>query len=381
MSSYFNVERPCRISRQRSSIDSIGCHGLTGRQNVLRCVVIAVMSCATAGAIPRPDVQRQLVYDVPTVRAGFATGEPAVNLDEQPTRPLGLVGQLPRELGPALFTDSAGEVMVFHHIRDREILHHDDLVLINEAAAEFVQEIGTSIRYPGMGASQFHFGLAVVGRPLLFSRQVLLRPLHSRHVNLGGHDLFSGGQGSERRDTKVETHGVVDHGQFLFWDFAHKGGPPATVGGNGDRHTLWGAGEGAVPVDPEGGVVVLGQIEFLIDNFEHHVVVSCRPLTIPTLLEPGILGLFLKESSVRVLDITKRVEEAPSDMFVEPSVLGVVFEAGQAFTQFRTADAIFVLCPLTGSLRKSPIVHKTASTKLPEEELTLLPVRFNLVLK
>jgi len=56
------------------------------------------------GAIPFPNIQRQLIDDVTTVATPFGTRKPTVNLDQCATIPIALVFKLPDQLAPTGMT-------------------------------------------------------------------------------------------------------------------------------------------------------------------------------------------------------------------------------------------------------------------------------------
>ena len=74
-----------------SSTVSMRCHGMPCRQNVRRCIRVAVVDRAALRARPFPHAQRQCLNDMPAVGAGLRGWKPAVDFDHGLAGPLGLL--------------------------------------------------------------------------------------------------------------------------------------------------------------------------------------------------------------------------------------------------------------------------------------------------
>jgi hypothetical protein len=85
---------PCCL---RSNMPSTCGGGLSGRQDILGCVVISVVEAAAAGAGPLTDREREALQDVLAVRAPFAAGEvPIDGLQVPETLLEGNTGDVPK---------------------------------------------------------------------------------------------------------------------------------------------------------------------------------------------------------------------------------------------------------------------------------------------
>src|SRR5260370_32771649 len=104
---------------------------------------------------------------MPTVGTAFGRRVPLVDLHKGSPIPPCFVFQLTHELTPTDITDGCSEVMVLHHVLDRETLDADHLVLVNNARREFMLIVPSPISNLGMDASHFETGLVAVLRPLL----------------------------------------------------------------------------------------------------------------------------------------------------------------------------------------------------------------------
>jgi hypothetical protein len=89
------------------------------------------------------------------------------------------VGELAAELAPAAVRDGPGEATVLHHVGDREVFDHDQVVGLDESGAGAVQEVPARVSGLAVGAGNLGRGLGPVrrtfpaaGQPALVAGQV-----------------------------------------------------------------------------------------------------------------------------------------------------------------------------------------------------------------
>ncbi len=95
--------------------------------DVERRIDIAVMFDSTARAWPDPLTQRHFRHFVTTAMAGFRTGKPLIQFDQMNARRCGFIFQFLDEAMPARIPDSAGKVVILHHVSRFQRLHNDRL--------------------------------------------------------------------------------------------------------------------------------------------------------------------------------------------------------------------------------------------------------------
>jgi len=101
--------------------------------------------CTAHRAVPLPDIQWQLFYNMSTVSAPFGARKPAIDFNQFSTIPLALVDQLSNQFTPTSIADSLGKFMILDHIFDSQIFNYYRLVFTNQLSRQLVQKIFTSI--------------------------------------------------------------------------------------------------------------------------------------------------------------------------------------------------------------------------------------------
>ncbi len=178
----------------RSYVRSTDCNGVSHRQNILGCVDIPVVVRPAVGAIPFPDIQRQLFNNVTAMPTALRTREPSVNLHQGSTVPKSFIFQLPHQFSPCCITDGTGEFGILdpygfasrfksgnppnalaHHVLNCQILNHYRLVFTNQSGCQFVAMVFSGVRNLSLNPSYFESCFVSVARSFLFATQRLLR--------------------------------------------------------------------------------------------------------------------------------------------------------------------------------------------------------------
>lgn len=184
-------------------------NGLPDRQNVRRCIRVAVVGRTTFRARPFPHAQRQFLYDMPAIGAGLRGREPAVDLDHGFAVPLGLFFDHADGRSDGCVVQRAGKAVVLGHAAQVEVFDADHIETGNEIGAQLVQRItaavGNLLVDAGNMTLDFLAPLAALLRPgkaLLIERQPTL-PL-SAVFRIA--DALAVAQCGEPRNTKVDTN-------------------------------------------------------------------------------------------------------------------------------------------------------------------------------
>src|SRR5260370_4459516 len=95
---------------------------------------------------------------------------PAVNLDQGSSVPCGFVVELTDKLAPSHIADRFCKFVVFDHVLDCQTLHAHHLVFVNNACAELVLVVTTTVIDTGMDLGYLQTGFVPVLRALLLFR-------------------------------------------------------------------------------------------------------------------------------------------------------------------------------------------------------------------
>jgi hypothetical protein len=83
----------------------------------------------TLRTFPLSNIQRHLVYDMPTIPTPFRARKPAIDLNQFSSIPLAFVGELADRFAPTSITNGKGKFMILDHVLDRQVLNHYRLVV------------------------------------------------------------------------------------------------------------------------------------------------------------------------------------------------------------------------------------------------------------
>ena len=107
-------------------------------------------------------------------RTALGTGVPAIDRDERPPVPAGLVLQLAEQLPPADIGDGLRQAVILQQVFNAERLDTDHLVLADESSRQLVLKITTAISDAGMDTRDLSSGFLLVLTALLFLRVATL---------------------------------------------------------------------------------------------------------------------------------------------------------------------------------------------------------------
>jgi len=120
-------------------------HDSTSRKDVLRRVVIPVVPGATIRTRPYPGRKGELCEQVAAVGAGLARRIEPVDHYQPSSAPTRLVLQLTPELTPGCILNRLCQTPVLDHVRGREVLDDDHVMLAHQPCGGPVQVIGTGV--------------------------------------------------------------------------------------------------------------------------------------------------------------------------------------------------------------------------------------------
>lgn len=195
----------------RSYPRSTGCHRQSGGLDVLRGVVVPVVDRPACTAGPLPHVQGLGPVLDPAGGAHLTRGLEPSDHDKRPAITCRLVFEHGHERGPARVMHALAQPGTRQRL-DRQILHHDRLILTDQRGGELVVELAACVSHFGLGAGDLQAGLGPVPGSLLPAGQLPLGPLQfllratqePRRV-----DLRAVGQDSEVSQAQVDANGTL----------------------------------------------------------------------------------------------------------------------------------------------------------------------------
>ena len=114
-----------RLSSLASNAPSTSSHGVSRRQDVHCCVLVAVVVGLALGAIPLANGQRQSFNDVPAGRAPLARRVEAINALQYLAVLVALVLEHPADRAQRGVGEAAGEAVVLDHATHVQVLDAD----------------------------------------------------------------------------------------------------------------------------------------------------------------------------------------------------------------------------------------------------------------
>lgn len=356
-----------------SSTVSMRCHGLPGRQNVRRCVRVAVVDRAALRARPFPHAQRQFFYDMPAVGAGLRGRKPAVDLDHGLAVPLGLLFDHADGRSDGGVVQRAGKAVVFDHAAQVEVFDADHIKTGYEISAQLVQRVATAIADllvdAGDVALDLHASFTALRRPgesLLVEGQASL-PL--RAVLRVAYALAVA-KGGEAGDAEVDADILAGLRQWRWLCFHNQRDEILAARcadqSNGrrmrdrltrpldfDRADLGELQDAALRVEGEAALGVVGGLPRLL------------------LLEARISGTFVEEVGERDLQIPQCLLQAHARHFVQPYRFRLLFKQRQRLVCGRVAHAL-TSAERIGARPQRPVPDEPHAAKRPRKMLLLL---------
>ncbi len=310
-----------------------------------------------------------------TVKAAFGRGVELVNLDKRASIPGRFVFQLPDELTPSHITDGFCQAVVFDHILDLQTLDTDRLVLTDQLCRELLLIITAAVTDPSVDPSHLEPCLGAVLGPFfllaeatLSPRQLLLILVKELGVAVGlsirgdHYGLQSQVKPDLFRDHRQERDVLLDQ------DGDEVASCRILAHGHSRRLTsLW---QGTRPVDVKRSLH-LGKRKGLAIPLEGRADVRSG-LIVLFLLEGGILGAPFKEMAEGAVKMPERLLERNCCDIIEPAMIRLLFEEGEASRGFMIAEALLLFVVGIGTQSQRKIVDVTSTAKSVSKQSCLL---------
>ncbi len=135
---------------------------------------------AARGTRPLADVQPLLAAVLAAARTDLARGEPRVGLDQRPAVKFTFIFELADERAPPGVPDRFRQAAVLHHLPRLQRLDHDDLVLVDDASRQLVEEVVPAVPYLFMLFGQQEPRLLAIPAAGLLAGERALSPFEPR---------------------------------------------------------------------------------------------------------------------------------------------------------------------------------------------------------
>jgi len=281
-----------------------------------------------------------------------------INLDKHPAVPLRFIFQLPDKLPPADITDAFSETVVLHHVLDGKTLDADHLVLVNDVRREFVLIVFAPIGNLGMQTSDFEPCLRSVLAPLfLLGKSSLclgeLFLILAEELRIA--DAFPFRRDHHALQAQVKPHLLIHHWQGLDI-LLHQDRDEVAISsilGDRDRGGLASFGQGTTPMDDK-RLIHLGEGERFAVPLEGGSGIFSRLVPMAA-LELRVCSLSFKEVLESFFQVAKRLLGRHTGDIVEPSVIVLVFEQGEACRQLVVPNAFLPFIVRVGAKRSAQL--------------------------
>ena len=348
-------------------------NGLPDRQNVRRCIRVAVVDRAAFWARPFPHAQRQFLNDMPAVGASLRGREPAVNFDHGLAVPLGLFFDHADGHSDGCVVQRAGQAVVFDHAAQVEVFDADHIETGYEIGTQLVQRVAAAVGDLLVDASNMaldlHAPLAALrspGEALLVEGQAslplraVLRVTYALAVAKGG----------EAGDAEVDADILAGLLQWRWLCFhnqrdeilAARRADQTNRGRMRDRF--------ARPLDLDGSD--LGELEHAPLGVEREAalgVVSRLPHLFA--LEGRVGGALVEEVRERHLQVAQGLLKTHARYLVQPHRFRLLFEQRQRLVGRRVSHAL-TRAKGVCSRPQCPVPDVTHATERPRKMLLLL---------
>ncbi len=281
-----------------------------------------------------------------TVKAAFGRGIELVNLDKRSPIPGRFVLKLSDKFRPPHVTDGFCQTVVLDHILNLQTLDTDRLVLTDQLCRELVLRITASVTDPRMDASHLETSLGAVLGALLFLGEATLSPCQLLLILVeefgiaGGVPIRGDHHGLQ---AQIKPHLRLHHRQELDVFFDQDGDKVATSGvfAYRDGRGLAPFGQGTRPVDVKRSIH-FRQGKRLPIPFKGGSGVFSGLWTF-AFLEGGIVGTAFKEVLEGFLKVSQGLLRRHRGDLVEPSMVSLLLQKGEAGRGFMIADPLLIL--------------------------------------
>lgn len=135
---------------------------------------------AACGTCPLPDLQLLLAAVLAAARTDLGRGEPRVGLDQRPPVEPAFVFELADELAPSGVPDRFRQAAVPNHLPRLQRLDDDDLVLVDDASRQLVEEVVPAVPDLLVSLREDEPGLLAVPAARFLAGEGALRPFQPR---------------------------------------------------------------------------------------------------------------------------------------------------------------------------------------------------------
>lgn len=352
------------LGRFASNASSPCSNGVSLRQNVQCCVLIAIMYCPTLGTSPLTDGKRQSFDDVPAVVAPLAGRKEAINLGERLPIAVALVLQESRKLPHRGVTECASEAVIPNHAAHVQIFDADRVEPTHDVCRDLLHVVESRVRYLRLYASDFE----TLKFPAITS---FLAPCEDT-LGFGEFagflleqswvgDVLAVGQCGESVDAEIDADGLAglrQRGDRLVEDQRHK---VPTIAALGYRRSGGGTHEGSRPVDIKTSEFSDGQVAVDGVPLEGAQRVLSG-LWAVLFLERRVAGALVEEVVERSLEMSECLLRRDAGDLFKPRGLRLLLQLRKLRRGGVVVDVLSCVVSI-GASAERPIVNEPASSE------------------
>ncbi len=309
------------------------------------------------------------VFETAYVTQFGAWKETIYPIDPGPV-PVAFVVKLPGELTPAGITNRLGQVVVFEHPLNVEVLDIDLSKLIDNSVAKFMQKVLALISNLFVLAGKFQPGFLPAVRAFLLPGQFLLQLLEFgfRGSQMAGVvNFLACRQDSEVGQAQVDADGLAFIDWLVYFHFALNRDEEFPALGFRDGNILGFAFNG--PVEDSAHPADFGQVDFRAFYFEALRVTN--RLLVVLLFESWVVSPAFKEIDIGPVQIFKFLLQDLAVCLLEPDKIGLAFQFLEAVSSSYVTQAPTHFLVIALTQIQTPVIGEASMPKLDSQRVLL----------
>lgn len=343
------------------------------------------MHSSTARTSPLPNIERQLIDDMPAVSTALRARKPTVDLDQVAPIPCGFIGQLPDQFPPTRIANRASQLMVSHHILHCQVLNRDGLVFSHQSSRQLMQKILSSVRDRSVNFCNLQSRFIPIVRPFHLADQSLLPPsqLLTKSIEvLWVRDLCPCTQSQQTGNAQVNSDRLHRHRKGFGGRIIHQQrDKPSSRSIQFHRNGTGSAplGQLSAPTDGQ-SLGTFSQENLPVLPAERRLGKLSRA-TIALFLEVRVLGSTCPEIAKRLLQVSQSLLQGYAAHFIEELKVFFLLPQRELSGRLNIVHSLLPFVPSLRSVRQGFVVNQPHTAQCPPEQEILLRGWVNSVLK
>ena len=347
------------------------------RNDILRGIVIAVVSRPALWTNPSAHRQCQPFQSMPATRARLGTRKPPIHRDHSPAIPTGLIFNHAAELSEACVGDMPCQRRVLNHVFDLQIFDADHIELARKPSGERVQSVGAlvcNLAVDARDAPPLTFTALRSFLPASQAPLLLLEVLEPSGELARVLDLGAVGERRQVREAEINTDHLARGRQQRNIDRGAECDVVAPVGFALERNGIWASNAGQI--FGELHCAELRQTDYSFRPLGEAHVLKPQAGRHAALAELRIAGNFTglhapEEMRERDVLIPESLRQACCGRALEPGESRELLDLGEAAGNVYARDGFFAPLVSFGARGQGPIPQPAGSAE-PRIEKTNL---------